>query len=148
MYRALDLALAEPGPIVLMGHTMHLTKASGSVRFSSVAQHVGQSWRTVGTYVAEKLPGDTFGIFLLVDRGEHFDVACAAGPCDFASKDDMVEHMLADVGPRFALPLRDAPAPFAGEVNWQQNGRYASGVLQRQADLVYFVAKATLPRAF
>ena len=54
--------------------------------------------------------------------------------------------MLAKAGPRFVLPLRDAPAPFAGEVNWQQNGRYASGDLERQADLVYFVAQATPPR--
>lgn len=147
MYRALDVALAEPGPIVLMGHNMHLTKASGSARFSSLTQRTGQSWRTVGTHVAEKLPNDTFGVFLLADHGRHFDVGCASGTCDFAGKDDMVEHVLAQVGPRFMLPLRDAPAPFSGEVNWQQNGRYASGELARQAELVYFVAEATTPRA-
>jgi erythromycin esterase-like protein len=56
IYRALDLAPAEPGNIILMGHNMHLTKASESVRFSSVAQHAGPSWRTVGTHVAEKFP--------------------------------------------------------------------------------------------
>lgn len=148
MYRALDAALTEPGPIVLMGHNMHLTKASGSVRFSSTAQHVGQSWRTLGTYVTERLAHDTFGIFLLVDHGQHFDVACESGACEFASKQDMVEHQLARVGPRFTLPLRDAPPPLAGDVNWQQNGRYASGNLEEQADLVYFVAEGTPPRSF
>lgn len=148
MYRAVDAALAEPGPLVLMGHNMHLTKASASVRFSSIAQRMGSSWRTVGTYVAETLPHDTFGIFLLTDHGQHFDVECTSVPCAFASKNDMLEHLLAQVGRGFALELRNAPLPFAGEVNWQQNGRYASGDLARQTDLVYFVAEGTPPRAF
>ena len=148
MQRALDAALSEPGPIVLMGHNMHLTKASGSVRFSSTTRRVAPSWRTVGTHVAEKIPRDTFGIFLLVDHGRHFDVECTSVPCEFASEEDMVERLLAQVGPRFVLPLGAASSPFAGEVNWQQNGRYASGDLERQTDLVFFVAEGTPPRAF
>lgn len=145
MFRQVDAELARSTPVILMGHTMHLSKASDAARFVAVGQPGGASWRTIGTHVAERFPDGVYSIWMLADHGTHYDVACP-GACEFASKPDTVEHVLAEVGDRFALATAGMPVPFAGEVNWVQNGRYGSGDLTRQADLIYFVRAVTPAR--
>lgn len=145
MFRQVDAELARSTPVILMGHTMHLSKASDAARFVAVGQPGGASWRTIGTHVAERFPDGVYSIWMLADHGTHYDVACP-GACEFASKPDSVEHVLAEVGDRFAVSTAGMPTPFAGEVNWVQNGRYGSGDLTRQADLIYFVREVTPSR--
>ena len=149
MFRQMDAALVDPRPWILMGHTMHLSKASGSVRFTRSGAKGGQSWRTIGTHVAERLPGQVYSVWMLSDHGEHFDVAsCPLGPCPVVTRPGSVEHELARFGSQFALPLQHAEPPLTGRVDWRQNGGDGSGVLTEQADLVWFVRETTTPHAW
>ena len=131
-----------------MAHDMHLTKASDSVSFSRPDVRTSPSWKSAGTHVTERRPSDVYSVFMLYDRGRHLDIECATSACDVPTVTDTDEHVLARVGPRFLLPFAGARAPFSGLVNWRQNGRYASGELERQADLLYFTAEVDPPHGW
>ncbi len=65
-----DEHLAEWPPdekIILLGHALHLSKESESL----ITRDFGAMWKSVGTYLAQKLPGEVYGVWLLHNRGKH-----------------------------------------------------------------------------
>jgi len=141
-----DELLAEWPPdakVVLLGHALHLSKDSEAIRPPGYAM-----WRSIGTHVAQALPGEVYGIWLLHDRGRH-GVPRADPPVrSYRSPADSVERVLAGVGPLLLLPLGSGDPREA----WLEDERVVSfggspgrAVLPRQTDCLFFVERTREP---
>jgi erythromycin esterase-like protein len=146
MCRNLDELLAEWPPdekLVLLGHALHLSKDSERIRPPGYAM-----WRSIGTHVANELPGEVWGVWLLHGRGRH-GVPRADPPIrSYRSPADSVERRLADVGPILLLPLGSDDPREA----WLREERVVSfggspgrAILPRQADCLFFVERTREP---
>lgn len=111
---ALSAWLAEQpdAPAVLFGHDLHLARDAEQLTFGRAPQALPM-WRSVGTALEARHPGQTYVVWLLYQHGTRLapqpDGTCVAS-VDVA--DDQLERALGDsarVTPDF-LPLAGAPA--------------------------------------
>ena len=139
------LAGWPPGEkIILLGHAMHLSKDSESIR----TQDYGSMWKSIGTYLTEKLPGEVYGVWLLHDRGSHGLVRGVPPVQPFRSPWGSIERRLAQVHPIFMLPIgSDDPRDtwLNQERTFSIGGRPAHAVLPRQTDCIFFIETASEP---
>jgi hypothetical protein len=151
MHRQMDELLAvlpEGEKIILMGHNLHLCKHSETAYFGAREGDRMKLWRTIGTHVAERLPGEVYAIWLLYDHGRHGNILLEAGFEEVESDPGRIEHLLARAGPLYFLPFHsnDPREAFLDEdLNFVQNGSLASGRLLQQADAVFFTAEVKAP---
>ena len=142
-----DEYLAEWPPnekIILLGHALHLSKDSESIQ----TQGFGEMWESVGTYLARKLPGEVYGIWLLHNRGRHGQARSVPSIQSFHSPDDAVERLLAQIHPILMLPLGSGdPREVWLEEDriFSHSGAPAHAVLPRQVDCLFFVETANEP---
>ena len=128
--------------VILLGHNLHLSKRSEEITIGPVGSPAPALWKSVGTHLAERFPGEVYSIWMLYDHGRHGTVLSPEGVADLPSNPASVEHLMAKVGSKFMLQL--APdgrqGPFQRQKhNFLQNGSIASGLLSAQADAVFFV---------
>lgn len=147
MYHNFDEHLAEwptDEKIILLGHALHLSKNSESIR----TRDFGLMWKSIGTYLAEKLPGQVYGFWLLHNRGRH-GLARGIPPIQpFRSPSNSVERLLAQVHPILMLPLRsnDPRESWLNEERtFSHSGAPAHAVLPQQVDCIFFVETANEP---
>jgi len=130
--------------IILLGHMLHLSKDSEAI----VTASYGKMWTTVGTHLERRLPGETYGFWLLHRRGTH-GVARARPPVQpFLSPRGSIEHMLAAVHPLLMLPLssKDPRAAWLDEERlFSRGGQPCRAVLPRQTDCLFFLEEAHEP---
>ncbi len=124
-----------------MGHNMHLSKDSSVLRFGPTSGDPSSSmWPSLGTAVAERLP--VYSIWMLYDHGTSAIPSMSESIVTIPSHPDRIEHLLAQIGSVFVLPLEDADRRSTWideERNFVQNGDYAGGLLRRHADAIFFV---------
>ena len=146
MFRQMDERLRDTNDkIVLIGHNMHLSKASSSIRFGIDRP----MWPSVGTYLANQLGDRAFGVWMLYARGEHGAVKCRDRGCVVAPPADIVEGTLAKLGPlrMFVVDRRHRrPTSWFESVRFIQNGQLGTGALGAQADLIVFVEEVHAPQ--
>ena len=100
-------------------------------------------WPSIGTHLADKLPGEVYSIWMLCDHGRHGQVVLAEPGEELRSNPLAMEHLLAKAGAMFFLPLHsnDPRRSYLDQQrNFLQNGQLASGVVTQQADAIFFVA--------
>jgi hypothetical protein len=132
----------------LIGHNMHLSKASSAIRFGGPGEATPPRpmWRSIGTHLAESRPGEDAGVWMLYAGGTHGGHACNGAACTITPPSGVLEAELAKVGERFVVPPGDpASPPFAGDVRFMQNGELGSGEIARQADVFVFVRDVSAP---
>ena len=104
MIRQMDEILAElPAgeKVILLGHNMHLSKRSEAISYAAA-----RMWRSVGTHLHDKHPGEIYAIWLVFNRGRHVSPYAALGVQEVRSRPGSVEQVLTAVGSRFLLPLQ------------------------------------------
>jgi erythromycin esterase-like protein len=149
MIRLMDELLAELPPtdkIILMGHNLHLSKDSENIRLGPVGSPAPTLWRSVGTHLNQKLPGEIYSVWMTYDHGWHGSALLAEGAEQVSSDPVRIEHLLAKAGSSFFLPFDSGDpreAYMRQERNFVQNGATASGVLANQADALFFIAEVT-----
>lgn len=153
MIRLMDDLLGELSPtdkIILMGHNLHLSKDSENILVGPVGTPAPTLWRSVGTHLDQKMPGEIYTVWMTYDHGWHGSVLLAEGIEQVSSDPVRIEHLLAKAGSSFFL-LLDSGDPreayMRQERNFLQNGATASGILTTQADALFFVAEVTAPTA-
>lgn len=132
--------------VILVGHNLHLSKNSEEITLGPVGSPAPALWKSVGTHLAERFPGEIYSIWMLYDHGRHGTVLSAAGVEDLPSNPATVEHLMAEVGSMYMLQLSPdgRQGPFRGRKNnFLQNGSIASGALSAQADAVFFVREVS-----
>jgi erythromycin esterase-like protein len=149
MLNLVDAIFAELPPdakIILMGHNLHLNKASERIHLGPSGSPAPPLWTTVGTHLERTFPGQVLAIWMTYDHGRHGTVLTESGVGQVASTPGTVESLLARVGPAFYLPL-DSADPRASYVsaerNFLQNGSVASACLSEQIDMLVFFSEAT-----
>jgi len=147
MFANFDEYLAEwpeDEKVVLLGHALHLSRASESIETASF----GPMWRSIGTYLAERPEGEVYGIWLLHERGEHGAPGGEPSVQRFRSPAGSIERLLAGVHPLFLLPLRsgDPREAWLEEARvFSQGGSPIHAALARQVDCLFFVREAHAP---
>ena len=141
------LARLKPSDkIILMGHNLHLNKDSEKILLGPVGAAAPRLWVTIGTHLARKYPDDVYSIWMTYDSGSHGAVLLAEGVEEVSSDPSRIEHLFANVGSSFFLPL-DASGPVYSyldlERNFNQNGATASCRLKAQTDAIFFIPKVT-----
>lgn len=144
--RQLDrlVGAAPPGEkFILLGHAIHLSKDSTTIELDR------ELWPTWGRHVAQTLPGQVFGIWLLFDRGEHGVTRLADPIRRFPTIPGSVEHLLAGAGPAFLLPFGSGD-PREAWLDEPRTVRFmtqpARARLPAETDAVFFVREATALR--
>ena len=130
--------------IILLGHALHLSKDSESIH----TRDFGTMWKSIGTHLAQKLPGEVYGIWLLHNRGEHGHARSVPSIVPFRSPRGAVERLLARVHPVLLLPLASddrRAAWLSSERVFSHSGAPARAVLPRQVDCLFFVDQAHGP---
>lgn len=131
--------------IILLGHALHLSKDSQSIRTNDF----GLMWKSIGTYLAEKLPDQVYGIWLLHNRGMHGQARSVPSVQPFQSPEGAVERLLAEIHPVLMLPLQDSDDPRAAWIRkervFSHSGGPAWAVIPRQLDCVFFIETANEP---
>lgn len=152
MFRHMDEVLAELPPdekIILLGGFMHLSKNSDALHFGAIDdEYASPMWPSIGNYLDQKLPGAVYSIWMLYDHGRH-GIPMRPDPIQEVQSDPRtVEHLLAEVGPRFLLPFHtgDRRESYLDSLrHFRPNGAIGHGHLRRHADAVFFVAEAHEP---
>lgn len=132
--------------IILMGHNLHLSKASESIRLGPIGSSAPTMWSSIGTHLERRFPGEIYSVWMMYDHGRHGSILSPEGVADVLSNPASVEHLLSEAGAFFVLPLTsgDKGESFLDEEsNFLQNGSLASGVIAKQADALFFVREAT-----
>jgi secernin len=130
--------------IILLGHALHLSKDSESIQ----TQNFGLMFKSIGTYLAGKVPGEIYGFWLHHDRGRHGLMHGNPTIQSFRSPADSVEHLLAKVHPILMLPLGSADPREAWldvERTFSNSGAPAQAVLPQQVDCLFFIETANEP---
>jgi len=141
--------LAPTDKIILLGHNMHLSKDSGSLRSGPVDSGAPPMWPSIGSHVVERLPGRVYSIWMLYDHGRHAKLMMETIiEKDVTSNPYVVEHILARAGSTFFLPFHTGD-PRESYVlrphDFLMNGRPVGGVIRNQADAICFVAEVHEP---
>ena len=87
--------------IILLGHALHLSKDSESIQ----TRDFGPMWKSIGTHVARKLPGQVYAVWLLHHRGQHGQARAVPPVQPFVSPRGSVERQLTRIHPILMLPL-------------------------------------------
>lgn len=157
-------ALGRNARLILMGHNGHLSKDASKLRFqpqqskfwglrswlralgyeafsrlTRCPMDIGAQDGSVGSHLHERFPGQVLSIWMLYGQGT---LMMPSGPRTVRLHGDTVESLLAEVGDRFLLPLKDVD-PQAKAILSNANlrlswGSYASADLTAQADAIYF----------
>jgi erythromycin esterase-like protein len=142
-------ALAPGERIILLAHNMHLGKDSSVLQAGWLDAPRLKMWPSIGSHLARKLPGQVYSVWMLYDHGRHGKLLHnTAVEEQVSSSARAIEHLLAEAGSAFLLPLHtgDARESYLDQMrDFRQNGRPASGILKRQADAIFFVAEVNPP---
>jgi hypothetical protein len=138
--------LPPDAKVILVAHNIHLAKRSDRI---AVDGHV--IWEMIGTRVNRAHPGEVFSFWMLYDSGRHARMM-GGNPIELRIEDvesdpDRIEHILAEAGSVFLLPIHSDDARSAyldRQVNFVMNGRSARAVLREQTDAIFFVAEVSL----
>lgn len=147
MFANFDEYLAEwpaDEKVVLLGHALHLSRSSESIETAGF----GPMWKSIGTYLAERLPGEVYGIWLLHERGDHGAPGREPSVQRFRSPAGSIERLLARVHPLLLLPLHSGDpreAWLEEERVFSQGGSPIRALLARQVDCLFFVREAHAP---
>jgi erythromycin esterase-like protein len=133
--------------IIMLGHVLHLSKDSDTVCLGPAGSGYPGMWLSIGTQLERKLPGEIYSIWFTYDHGRHASVILPEAFEDVPSNPARFESLLARAcdGPCI-LPLKGGGAASAyldEPRNFLQNGSTASGVINRQADAIFFVPEVT-----
>lgn len=145
----LDEILAElprDEKVIFMGHNLHLSKDSNEIAFGPIGASALNMWVSVGTHLARSFPGEVYSIWMMYDHGRHNVVTQPEAIEEVQSNPSTVEHLLAQAGSVFYLPLGtgDEREGFLQErQQFLQNGAIANGVIADQADALFFVREVT-----
>ncbi len=134
--------------IILLGHNLHLNLDSESIRFGPPGSPAPTMWRSIGTHMARRFPGEIHAVWMTYDHGRHGSVLSPAAFEDVASVPGTVESLLAGVGTGFLIDLdgdADGAAYLDRERMFRQNGSISSAVLREQADAVVFFDGGSAP---
>jgi erythromycin esterase-like protein len=118
--------------IILMGHNLHLNKDSENIRFGPIGSPAPSLWVSIGTHLERRFPGEVYSIWMMYDHGRHGSILSPEGVADVPSNPVSVEHLLAEVGWFFFLPINsgeEGESFLHEEQNFLQNGSVASGVI-------------------
>lgn len=154
--------LGHDDRLVLLGHNGHLSKdaptlcfhprqstlwgirswlcALGRRTFFKLTRYPMNMGSSVGTHLHRRFPGQVLSVWMLYGRGR---LMMLKGPRTIRLHGDTIESLLARVGDRFLLPLKDLDPrarPILSEANFRLSwGSCASADLTAQADAVYFI---------
>ncbi|MBN1505056.1 MAG: erythromycin esterase family protein [Candidatus Eisenbacteria bacterium] len=141
------LADLKPGEkIILMGQVLHLSKNSEGITLGPIGASAPSMWVSIGTHLARKFPGEVYSVWMMYDHGRHGSVLLPDGVEEVPSDSTSVEHLLAQVGETFFLPLKsggDGESYLREKRHFRQNGSVASGVIAEQADALFFIREVT-----
>jgi hypothetical protein len=146
MYRQMSEALMKIGPhekIVLMGHSMHLSKDSDSAFFGP-ASASAPMWPSVGSYLNKLLPNQVASVWMIQDRGTQNDISCPDLSCAFPPTDSTyLTSYLHEVGaPVFMLPIdRKSPEETFLDQQWNfvGNSSLYNANFRKNVDLIFYV---------
>jgi erythromycin esterase-like protein len=144
MMRSVDerLAALTPGQgLVLLGHDLHLSRASGALTLAGEPL-----WETIGTHLAGRSPEGVHVLWTLFDQGRHGVPGAQPALADVDSVPGSVEALLARAGERFVLPLGPRDELPRWLLRERAFLRGARGVLPDQADTVVFLREVSAPR--
>ncbi len=145
----LDEILAElprDEKVIFMGHNLHLSKDSDNIGFGPIGASALNMWVSVGTHLARSFPGEVYAIWMMYDHGRHNVVTQPEAIEEMQSNPSTVEHLLAQAGSVFYLPLGtgdDREGFLKERQQFLQNGEIANGVIADQADALFFVREVT-----
>lgn len=133
--------LPDDAKVILMGHNFHMSKEGINLRSGSVAEAAAYPLPTsFGSGVAERVP--VCSVWILYDHGTGVDSLAEAPYFEVPSHPDRIERVMAGISPAFVLRLEDDDPRSTWldqDLNFVQNGDYGSGLLRKQADIVFFV---------
>ncbi len=134
----------EDEKLILLGHALHLSKDSEAIHTESF----GMMWKSIGTYLTQKVPGEVYGIWLLHHRGQHGRPRGTPSVIVFRSPRRALEGHLAALHPILMLPLGSndpGEAWLHKERVFSNSGSPARAIISRQADCLFFVEQAHAP---
>lgn len=155
MYRQIDEILDALPPqekIILLGHNIHLGKNSEHVNntwLGLAPKGYTKEWISVGTYLARKMPGKIYSIWMLYDYGWNSIIGPNMGnfpPQKVSSDPKRIEHYLSKIGSIFLLPFNsgDPRESFLLQKNFfVMKGGLESGIIKHQADAIFFVSEVS-----
>ena len=147
MHSQMDEILAALGPdekIILLGHNLHLSRASSRVDWEGRTM-----WPTIGTHLASTIPDQVYAVWMLYEQGQHVVVRGEPPLQRILSLQFDLETLLARVGDLYLLPLGSgAPAEgfLAHPRNFSMGGFRPRCALTEQADAIFFVRRVSAPR--
>ena len=148
MFRQVTEVLQDLPPtakIILLGHNMHLSKKSESLRYGPVGSGAPPMWTSVGTRLAESMPEQVYSIWMLYHHGRHAKLmADTIIEQEVEGSPYALEHILVKAGSMFLLPLQTGDpheAYLLHPHNFMMNGRPVGGIVANQADALFFVAE-------
>lgn len=145
MRREVDHALAsERGPVILMGHVMHLSKDSSRVREGPVGSKAPFAPPSLGDHLRRTRTGQVRSAWMLYGRllGKRRGAAPAKGPALPASGEASF-FRIDEPGSRPAGLEKPVDIRVNGELDDPLNEAVVSAVLPEQADAVFYVPNAT-----
>ncbi len=130
--------------LILLGHALHLSKDSESIH----TQSFGTMWKSIGTHLAQQLPGEIYSIWLLHERGLHGRARGTPSVIPFRCPSTAIERLLAEIHPVLVLPFGSndpAEAWLHQQRVFSNSGAPARTVLAKQADCIFFVEQTHAP---
>jgi len=130
--------------LILLGHALHLAQDSTNVHDDNFIT----LWEAIGTSLAKKLPGEVYGIWAMHRRGEHGAPQAVPPIRHLNAPPGAVEHLLAEAGPLFLLPLGGGDPRetwLSQERKFTFHGTEGRAVLPDQVNCLFFLEVTTLP---
>jgi erythromycin esterase-like protein len=152
MIQLMDGLLAElpaDEKIILLGHNLHLSKDSENILLGPVGTPAPKLWLSLGTHLAQKLPGEIYSFWMTYDHGRHGAVLLAEGKEEVSSDPARIEHLFAKLDSPFILQINRGSTIeswLETERNFNQNGSTASCILKAQTDAIFFIPEVTEQR--
>ena len=153
MCRRMDWLLDRIGPdgkVVLVGHNEHLAKEERSLWLGASDQPPIPPALTLGHHLNANYPGGVCSFWLLFDRGRHFPHPMdKQQQMEVPSDPKRIEHLLAQIGPAYVLPLQsDDPRSALLDEKWDYWTGAASHscIPRRQADAIFFLSEVHEPQ--
>jgi erythromycin esterase-like protein len=132
--------------VALLLHNLHAARASESLDFGR-APHSAAMWRSIGSHLESRFPGQAYVIWLLYARGTRLDARQADGAAAVSPLPGSLEEHLARVPGPYLVFLDDAPAGTAFDLRtaFGTDTSYGSGVLRGVLDALVYLPEAHAP---
>lgn len=145
---AWERGLPLDAPVALLGHNMHVARASQNLVFAPGPNEV-PFWPLLGTRLAARFPDRLYVVWLLYARGTRLGPPAPGTEHPVAprrgSLEEVLDNALSEPGLIF---LRDTPplGPFDRRIDFGTDGSYTSGVTRDSLDALVFLPEAHAPR--